>query len=269
LPEPWVGQHGGEAIGHGVEHGAAFFGRGGAGVAADAGDGGAFGEGPETCGGLVAGGEAAGGDAVRHLVLAHLAGIEMQPEARLRLARMLHAGLGGECGGDGGRRQLRDGGGDDGDAEFMRELARGDGQRLDIAAVGVEQEQALEAIGQDGARDAAQHGGEGGVVQADRAAEGEMVLREARPHRRQHHRLPLAAAFRAGDRDGMADEAVGPDRQVGPVLLQARHRQHHHGVLRRERAEFRRGQAVPSRLGHAVLLRAAKLGATGAACKPR
>ena len=55
-----------------------------------------------------------------------------------------------------------------------------------------------------------------------------------------------AGLLRGPHGEGVGAVAVGPDRQVRPVLLQAAHRQHHKRVARGQRLQLGGGEAFPA-----------------------
>ena len=109
----------------------------------------------------------------------------------------------------------------------MRQFARGDGERVDIAAMAVDDQQAREADGAQGADDAAEHAAQLGEIEAYGAAERQMVLAHPGPEPGQHENRHLVG-HEAGGADGGGAGAcgVGDDREVRAMLLERADRQH-------------------------------------------
>ena len=136
----------------------------------------------------------------------------------------------------------------------MSQLARSDGQRLDIAAMPVHDQQPGEADRAQRPHDAAQHTLQFVEVQADRAAKRQMVLAHAGPQARQHQHRDLRR-YHPGrsDRRGAGTRGVGNDRQMRSVLLKRTNRENGQCVgAASHRANFRPGNTSctpsPSRL---------------------
>ena len=90
----------------------------------------------------------------------------------------------------------------------------------------------------------------GGEIQADRAAERQMMLATSpAPDRRQHRSRHLAGCEKPGgarSKQFPGDAAVGADRQVRPVLLQRADRQYRQRALACGNCpQLRRGHARP------------------------
>jgi hypothetical protein len=131
-----------------------------------------------------------------------------------------------------------------------RKFARGHGQRIDVAAVAVDDQQAGKAQRAQRAHDAFEDGAIGGVVDADGAAERQMMLAQAEPQAGQHgdrHGIrPIGDQSRRGDRRRTGARGIGDDRQMRAMLFQRSGGQdRQRSLARRDLAQLRRGHAGP------------------------